>query len=107
MYSLSLRDDCMDAGGSVMHGAITERVGVRGSIQLNCMIFYPLILSFSRREKGLIVCTAAGVFHVRCISMARRNTFNHRVADIPASLNGTAVFLTPLIVGAMISHHAL
>ena len=49
------------------------RVGVRGSIQSNCMILYPLILvapgilppatlvhpctsSFSRREKGRIVC---------------------------------------------------
>jgi hypothetical protein len=36
MYSLSLR----------------ERVGVRGSNQANYLIFYPLILSVSRREKG-------------------------------------------------------
>jgi len=27
---LSLRDDCMDAGGRAMHGAIAERVRERG-----------------------------------------------------------------------------
>jgi hypothetical protein len=28
--SFSLRDDCMDAGGRVMHGAIAEKAGMRG-----------------------------------------------------------------------------
>jgi hypothetical protein len=32
--SFSLRDDCMDAGGRVMHGAIAEKVRMRGYIQV-------------------------------------------------------------------------
>jgi hypothetical protein len=48
IYSLSLR----------------ERVGVRGSNQANHLIFYPLILSFSRREKGRNVFTGMYSFHV-------------------------------------------
>jgi hypothetical protein len=41
----------MDVGGRATHGAVAERVGVRGSDWADCLIFYPLILSFSRREK--------------------------------------------------------
>ncbi len=48
-----------------MHGAITERVGVRGPNRTNYLIFYPLILSFSRREKGRNVYTVVYSFHVR------------------------------------------
>ena len=43
------------------------------------------------KEKGCIVCTAVDVFHVWCISMASKNAFNERLADIPASLCGTPV----------------
>ena len=53
-----------------MHGAITERVGVRGSNQANYLIFYPLILSFSRREKGRNVYTGMYSFHVLSLSTA-------------------------------------
>ena len=54
-----------------MHGAITERVGVRGSNQSNHLIFYPLILSFSRREKGRTVYTGMYSFHVLSPSTKR------------------------------------
>jgi hypothetical protein len=30
MIPFSLRDDCMDAGGSAMHGAIAEKARKRG-----------------------------------------------------------------------------
>jgi hypothetical protein len=29
-YSFSLRDDCMEAGGRAMHGAIAEKARMRG-----------------------------------------------------------------------------
>jgi hypothetical protein len=39
-YSLALRDDCMDAEGRATHGAVAERVGVRGynSQVISCML---------------------------------------------------------------------
>ena len=39
-YPLSLRDDCMDAGGKATHGAVAERVGVRGNNThvISCML---------------------------------------------------------------------
>jgi hypothetical protein len=41
-----------------------KRAGVRGSNQGNCLISYSLILSFSLREKGRSVLSAAIDFHV-------------------------------------------
>jgi hypothetical protein len=49
----------MDVGGRATHGAVAERVGVRGSDWADYLIFYPLILSFSRRERERHVYTEA------------------------------------------------
>jgi hypothetical protein len=62
--SLSLRDAYRDVGGRATQDAKAERVGVRGSNKGNWLISYPLILSFSLREKGRSVLSAAIDFHV-------------------------------------------
>jgi hypothetical protein len=42
----------MDAGGRAMHGAIAEKVRMRGYIQAVCF-FNPLSPSLSRREREM------------------------------------------------------
>ena len=57
--SLSRGDTDKEVGGRPTQGAVAERVGPSGSNSANCLILYPLILSFSRREKERIMNAAS------------------------------------------------
>ena len=58
-----------------------ERVGERGQNKCNCLIQYPLILSFSLREKGRSVCIVATAIDVQRVITVCMNLFIHGVTD--------------------------
>jgi len=66
----------------------------RGSNQANCLIFHPLILSFSRREKERSEYTAVADFHVQPLATVPNDIFIHGLATVSVNVYGTAVSLT-------------
>jgi hypothetical protein len=71
--------------------SLRERVRERGSNKEKVIILYPLILSFSRREKGRSVCTVVTGIHVQHLMTVCINIFIHDFTDISISIYGTAM----------------
>jgi len=103
-----------DARAESEAGARTERVGVRGSDLVNCLILDPLILPFSAtapcvalpptslsaslREKGRRVCTAGVEFHVLAWLITCKAAHSERLTDGSTDLYGTAVVLVTIAI---------
>jgi hypothetical protein len=56
--------------------SLRERVGERGSEYGNCLICYPLILTFSRREKGRSFDIEVTGIHVHCVITSRLASYS-------------------------------
>jgi len=67
---------------------------VRGSDLVNCPILDPLILPFSRREKGRTVCSDGVESHVPDELITGKVVHSERLTDSSTDLYGTVVNLT-------------
>jgi hypothetical protein len=64
----------------------------------NFLILYPLVLTFSLREKGLLVFIAAMQIHITRAGKAGISLVVHDFTAIPTNVHGTAMYINDYLL---------